>query len=115
MSGKGEKEQIYARYVASGKTIEHLASWGKTLAEVMNPEGKPEVLDDVLVLDASYANFSGIIAASFFAEFGAEVIKIEPPEGDPTVGMEDLLKYPAKILIAFGEAINDNQEIRTGC
>ena len=84
MKPKREKEQVYARYVASGKTIEHLASWGKTLAEVMNPEGKPEVLDDVLVLDASYANFSGIIAASFFAEFGAEVIKIEPPEGDPT-------------------------------
>ena len=83
MSGKKEKEQVYARYVASGKTIEHLASWGKTLAEVMNPEGKPEVLDEILVLDASLANFSGIIAASFFAEFGAEVIKIEPPEGDP--------------------------------
>ena len=83
MSGKGEKEQVYARYVASGKTVQHLASWGKTLAEVMNPEGKPEVLDDILVLDASYANFSGLIAASFFAEFGAEVIKIEPPDGDP--------------------------------
>jgi len=83
VSGKGEKEQVYARYVASGKTVQHLASWGKTLAEVMNPEGKPEVLDDILVLDASYANFSGLIAASFFAEFGAEVIKIEPPDGDP--------------------------------
>lgn len=83
MSNKREKEQVYARYVASGKTVQHLASWGKRLAEVMNPEGKPEVLDDILVLDASYANFSGIIAASFFAEFGAEVIKIEPPEGDP--------------------------------
>lgn len=81
MSGKGEKEQVYARYVTSGKTQEHLASWGKTLAEVMNPEGKPEVLDDVLVLDVSLANFSGIIAGSFFAEFGAEVIKIEPPGG----------------------------------
>jgi len=83
VSGKGEKEQVYARYVASGKTMDHLASWGKTLAEAMNPEGKPEVLDDVLVLDASFENFSGIIAGSFLAEFGAEVIKIEPPEGDP--------------------------------
>ncbi len=83
MSGKGEKEQVYARYVASGKTQEHLASWGKTLTEVMNPEGKPEVLDGLLVLDASQANFSGIIAGSFFAEFGAEVVKIEPSEGDP--------------------------------
>jgi len=83
VSNKREKEQVYARYVASGKTVQHLASWGKRLAEVMNPEGKPEALDDILVLDASYANFSGIIAASFFAEFGAEVIKIEPPDGDP--------------------------------
>ena len=47
----------------------------------MNIAGKPEVLDDILVLDVSYASFSGIIAASFFAEFGAEVVKIEPPEG----------------------------------
>ncbi len=69
MSGKKEKEQVYARYVASGKTIDHLSSWGKTLAEMMNPEGNPEVLDDVLVLDASDANFAGIMAASFFAEF----------------------------------------------
>ena len=94
MSGKGEKEQVYARYVASGKTIEHLASWGKTLAEVMNPEGKPEVLDDVLVLDASCGNFSGIIAASFLAEFGAEVIKIEPPAGDP---MRQVTPYGANV------------------
>jgi len=90
VSNKREKEQVYARYVASGKTVQHLASWGKRLAEVMNPEGKPEVLDDILVLDASYANFSGIIAASFFAEFGAEVIKIEPPDGDPARRMTPL-------------------------
>ena len=95
MSGKEEKQQVYARYVATGKTVDHLASWGKTLAQVMNPEGKPEVLDDVLVLDASDANFSGIIAASFFAEFGAEVIKIEPPDGDP-----------ARKMTPFGENIN---------
>jgi len=94
VSGKGEKEQVYARYVASGKTIEHLASWGKTLAEVMNPEGKPEVLDDALVLDASWGNFSGIIAASFLAEFGAEVIKIEPPGGDP---MRQVTPYGANM------------------
>ena len=56
---------------------------GAGLAEMMNPEGKPEVLDDILVLDLSYGNFAGIIAASFLAEFGAEVVRIEPPEGDP--------------------------------
>jgi crotonobetainyl-CoA:carnitine CoA-transferase CaiB-like acyl-CoA transferase len=95
VSSKPEKEQVYARYVASGKTVQHLASWGKRLAEVMNPEGKPEVLDDILVLDASDANFSGIIAASFFAEFGAEVIKIEPPDGDP-----------ARRMTLLGENVN---------
>jgi CoA:oxalate CoA-transferase len=94
VSGKGEKEQVYARYVTSGKTQEHLASWGKTLAEVMNPEGKPEVLNEVLVLDVSQENFSGIIAASFFAEFGAEVVKIEPPGGDP---MRQVTPYGANV------------------
>ncbi len=101
MSNKREKEQVYARYVASGKTVQHLASWGKRLAEVMNPEGKPEVLDDILVLDASYANFSGIIAASFFAEFGAEVIKIEPPDGDPCRRMTPLGENVKGVGIPF--------------
>jgi crotonobetainyl-CoA:carnitine CoA-transferase CaiB-like acyl-CoA transferase len=75
---KEKKEKIYVRYGASKRERDEF------LAKMMNPEGKPEVLNDVLVLDASYANFSGIIAASLFAEFGAEVIKIEPPEGDPS-------------------------------
>lgn len=71
------KEEIYTRHAAKG------SDRGKILAEIMNAEGKPEVLDDILVLDVSSANFAGIIAASFLAEFGAEVIKIEPAEGDP--------------------------------
>ncbi len=81
MSPKKTKEQIYTRH--AGKAKSHLSALGASLIEMMNPEGKPEVLDDILVLDASYANFSGIIGASFLAEFGAEVIKIEPKEGDP--------------------------------
>jgi hypothetical protein len=64
MSPKSKKEEIYARHVASRKAISHLSSLGKSLAEIMNPEGKPEVLDDVLVLDASYANFSGVFSRS---------------------------------------------------
>lgn len=77
------KERVLTRYAKKGKTLEHLSVWGETLAKMMTPEGKPEALDDVLVLDVSYANFAGVIAASLFAEFGAEVIKIEPSEGDP--------------------------------
>ena len=70
------REEIYTRHGGKG------GDRGKILAEMMNAEGKAEVLDDILVLDASYANFAGIICASFLAEFGAEVVKIEPPEGD---------------------------------
>jgi len=82
------KEQVLVRYGISRHEREQF------LANMMDPEGKPEVLSDVLVLDASYANFSGIIAASFFAEFGAEVIKIEPHEGDPS---RKITPYGAKV------------------
>ena len=78
MSPKEKKEEIYTRH-ASSRPSDH----AKSLSEMMNPEGKSEAMDDLLVLDVSSANFAGIIAASFFAEFGAEVIKIEPPDGDP--------------------------------
>ncbi len=71
------KEEVYTRHGGKG------GDRGKMLAEMMNAEGKPEALDDVMVLDVSSANFAGIICASLLAEFGAEVIKIEPPEGDP--------------------------------
>src|SRR5208337_3377696 len=81
MSPKEAKEQIYTRH--AGKAKSQLSALGKSLIEMMNPEGKPEVMDDLMVIDASYANFSGIISSSLLAEFGAEVIKIEPKEGDP--------------------------------
>ncbi|MBN1381550.1 MAG: CoA transferase [Deltaproteobacteria bacterium] len=78
MSPNGQKEEIYTRHASARPS-----DLAKSLAEIMNPEGKAEVLDDVLVLDVSRNSFAGISAASIFAEFGAEVIKIEPPEGDP--------------------------------
>lgn len=77
------KEKVYSRHLKKKGTARKLSRWGDQLSQIMNPEGKPEALDDTLVLDMSFANFSGIITASFFAEAGAEVIKIEPPEGDP--------------------------------
>jgi len=52
-----------------------------------NPEeivGKPEALDDMLVIDASHGSFSGLFASSILSELGAEVIRIEPPGGDLT-------------------------------
>src|SRR5262245_36547396 len=44
---------------------------------------KPEALDDLLVLDCSRASMAGLVASSFLAELGAEVIRVEPPGGDP--------------------------------
>ncbi len=77
MSNK-EKETILVRYGGSRKERENF------LKAMMSPEGKDEVLTDIVVLDLSYANLSGDICSSVLAEFGAEVIKIEPPEGDPS-------------------------------
>jgi CoA:oxalate CoA-transferase len=43
---------------------------------------KPEALDDITVLDLSYSSFAGCYCSSMLAEFGAEVLRVEPPEGD---------------------------------
>jgi crotonobetainyl-CoA:carnitine CoA-transferase CaiB-like acyl-CoA transferase len=75
-----EKEVVLTKYAMKTKGIPTT----DMLAKFFSPEGKPEALDDILVLDVSYANFAGVVASSLLAEFGAEVIKIEPPEGDPS-------------------------------
>jgi crotonobetainyl-CoA:carnitine CoA-transferase CaiB-like acyl-CoA transferase len=71
------------------------------LAELPSLEGKPEALQETLVLDLSYANFAGLMAASFFAEAGAEVIKIEPPEGDPSRALSPFGVNVAGVGIPF--------------
>ncbi len=43
---------------------------------------KPEALDDITVLDLSFKSFAGCYCSSLLAEFGAEVLRIEPPGGD---------------------------------
>lgn len=77
------KEQIYSRYVGKRGTKDRVTKWADMLSNMLSVEGKPEALEGVLVLDLSYANYCGVIAASFLAEAGAEVIKVEPPQGDP--------------------------------
>ena len=89
------KERTYSRYLKDKKTIERFSEWGRVLASMSSPEGKPEALDDILVLELSYANFAGIISSTFLAEFGAKVIKIEPREGDP-----------ARMMTPFGTNVN---------
>jgi len=81
------KERIYSRYLQKKGVSGKLSEWSQFLSKMMTHEGKAEALDDMVVLDLSYANFSGNITASFFAEAGAEVISVEPPEGDPARAM----------------------------
>ncbi|MBI4587669.1 MAG: CoA transferase [Candidatus Rokubacteria bacterium] len=57
--------------------------WARERDHPVQAFGKSEALDDLLVLDCSYASFAGLVAASFLAELGAEVIRVEPPDGDP--------------------------------
>jgi crotonobetainyl-CoA:carnitine CoA-transferase CaiB-like acyl-CoA transferase len=59
--------------------------YSKFVYELTNPEKaseKPQALDDVVVLDLSYGSYAGLFASSILAELGAEVIRVEPPEGD---------------------------------
>ncbi len=43
---------------------------------------KPEALEDLIVLDLSTGSMAGPFCTSILAEFGAEVIRVEPPGGD---------------------------------
>jgi len=56
--------------------------WAKENCDPFKAPEKPEALDDVVVLDLSYGSFAGLYASSLLAEYGAKVIRIEPPEGD---------------------------------
>jgi crotonobetainyl-CoA:carnitine CoA-transferase CaiB-like acyl-CoA transferase len=57
--------------------------WIKELDDPAQATLKPEALEHITVLDCSYANMAGCFATSILGELGAEVIRIEPPEGDP--------------------------------
>ncbi|MFQ5831024.1 MAG: CaiB/BaiF CoA transferase family protein [Candidatus Methylomirabilia bacterium] len=58
------------------------AEWARRASDPAGANGKPEALDDLLVLDCSYGSLAGSFCSSILAEFGAEVIRIEPPGGD---------------------------------
>jgi crotonobetainyl-CoA:carnitine CoA-transferase CaiB-like acyl-CoA transferase len=57
--------------------------YARALTDPAHARERPEALDDLLVLDCSQANFAGLFASSVLAEFGATVIRVEPPGGDP--------------------------------
>lgn len=59
------------------------AEWAQGATDPQKAQGKPEALAKVRVLELCPGHFGGMVAASILGEFGAEVIKVEPPEGDP--------------------------------
>ena len=66
-------------------TAETDRRWVDWIREADDPRKnhlKPEALDDLLVVDVSQGNVGALFASSILAEFGAEVIRIEPPQGD---------------------------------
>jgi len=59
--------------------------WAEYARELTHPglaHEKPEALADLRVLDCSRGNFAALFTSSILAEFGAEVIRVEPPGGD---------------------------------
>jgi crotonobetainyl-CoA:carnitine CoA-transferase CaiB-like acyl-CoA transferase len=64
-------------------TDQHWEAWIRQETDPRRAFDKPEALDDLLVLDVSRESVAGMVCTSFLAELGAEVIKVEPPGGDP--------------------------------
>jgi crotonobetainyl-CoA:carnitine CoA-transferase CaiB-like acyl-CoA transferase len=59
------------------------ADYARALTDPARARERPEALDDLLVLDCSQASLAGLFASSILAEFGATVVRVEPPDGDP--------------------------------
>jgi len=59
--------------------------WDEWIRERDDPgiaRTQPEALDDLTVLDLSCKSFAGCYCTSMLAEFGAQVLRLEPPQGD---------------------------------
>jgi crotonobetainyl-CoA:carnitine CoA-transferase CaiB-like acyl-CoA transferase len=63
--------------------VSGFAEWVRRATDPASAPGKPEALDGVRVLEYCPGHFGGMVAASILGEFGADVVKVEPPGGDP--------------------------------
>jgi crotonobetainyl-CoA:carnitine CoA-transferase CaiB-like acyl-CoA transferase len=59
------------------------AEWARAAEDPGRSSEKPEALDGLLVLDCAVGHYGGHVLGGFLGELGAEVIKLEPPGGDP--------------------------------
>ncbi|MEM0313480.1 MAG: CoA transferase [Candidatus Bathyarchaeia archaeon] len=82
MGEKTLEEKI--KEVLEKKYDERWEDWVKDRDHHSKDGTKPDALEDIVVLDLSSKNFAGIFCSSILAEWGAEVIRIEPPSGDMT-------------------------------
>ncbi len=57
--------------------------WAGRATHPESAAGKPEALSGIRVLEYCPGHFGGMVAASILGEFGADVVKVEPPGGDP--------------------------------
>ena len=67
------------------ETVKKQTDWAEWVRERDDPgiaHTRPEALSDITVLDLSYKSFAGCYCSSMLAELGAQVLRIEPPEGD---------------------------------
>ncbi len=95
MTEDRDQPQVYSRHLTGKKTSKHLAKFNELLSHMMTSgEDKPGAIADITVVEVSRANFAATIAASMLAEFGAQVIRVEPLKGDP-----------ARTVTPFGENV----------
>ncbi|MBI5905830.1 MAG: CoA transferase [Deltaproteobacteria bacterium] len=59
------------------------AEWARGATDPAAAAGKPEAFAGIRVVEHCPGHFGGMVAASILAEFGADVVKVEPPGGDP--------------------------------
>jgi len=71
---------------AAGGDGSRWSEWVRAAEDPTRVSEKPEALDDLLVLDCSVAHYGGHVLAGFLGELGAQVVKLEPPAGDPARG-----------------------------
>lgn len=57
---------------------------------------------------------AGPVAATFFADFGADVIKIEPPEGDPARATASFVSWNRGVRGAVADAAVEDDRVRVG-
>ncbi len=65
------------------RAVSGFAEWARSATDPKTAAGKPEALAGVRVLEHCPGHFAGMVTASILAEFGADVVKVEPPGGDP--------------------------------